>query len=150
MPLPASLPAQILETSPEAILVSSRDGLIRYWNPSAQRLFGFSAAEVEGQSMDLIIPERLRGRHWGGWDQVMASGATRYGAGDLLAVPALHKEGRQLSVEFSIQLLRDPAGQIEWVVASFRDVTARFARDKALKLQLKELSARLGGLPGRE
>jgi PAS domain S-box-containing protein len=71
----------------------------------------------------------------------MASGVTRYGQGQLLAVPALHKDGRQLSVEFSIQLLKDGAGRIEWVVAVFRDVTARFQRDKALKPRVKELEA---------
>ena len=144
MTLPADLPARILQGSPDAVLVADREGLTRSWNAAAERLFGFTAAETEGKSMDLIIPERLRARHWHGWDQVMEKGVTRYGAGELLAVPALHKDGRQLSVEFSIQLLRDAAGRIEWVVAIFRDVTERFARDKALKLQLKELTAKLG------
>jgi PAS domain S-box-containing protein len=142
MSLPSDLPARILEGSPDAVLVADRQGLVRSWNAAAERVFGFSAAEAEGKSMDLIVPERLRGRHWQGWDQVMERGVTRYGAGELLAVPALHKDGRQLSVEFSIQLLRDGAGRIEWVVAVFRDVTERFARDKALKLQLRELAAK--------
>ncbi len=143
--LPDDLPRRILDGSPDALLVSDRGGAIRGWNAAAERLFGFSAAEALGQSMDLIIPERLRGRHWGGWDHVMETGVTRYGAGQLLAVPAAHKDGRQLSVEFSIQLLKDGAGRIEWVVALFRDVTERFQRDKALKLRLKELEARAGG-----
>ena len=108
------------------------------WNGAATRLFGFGAEEAVGASMELFIPERLRGRHWGGWDQVMASGTTRYGDGQLLAVPALHKDGRQLSVEFSIQLLKGEDGQIEWVVAIFRDVTERFQKDKDLRLRLKE------------
>jgi nitric oxide dioxygenase len=139
--LPDDLPRRILEGSPDAVLVSDRGGAIRGWNGAAERLFGFTEAEALGASMDLIVPERLRARHWGGWDQVMASGVTRYGAGQLLAVPALHQDGRQLSVEFSIQLLKDGAGRIEWVVAVFRDVTERFQRDKALKLRLKELEA---------
>jgi PAS domain S-box-containing protein len=142
--LPDALHRRILDGSPDAVLISGRDGLVAGWNRSAERLFGFTAAEAVGGSMDLIIPERLRGRHWGGWDQVMASGVTRYGAGELLAVPALHKDGRQLSVEFSIQLLTDEAGAIEWVVAIFRDVTERFQRDKALRLRLKELEAKAG------
>ena len=143
--LPDDLPRRILDGSPDALLVSDRGGAIRGWNAAAERLFGFSAAEALGQSMDLIIPERLRGRHWSGWDHVMETGVTRYGAGQLLAVPAAHKDGRQLSVEFSIQLLEDGAGRIEWVVALFRDVTERFQRDKALRLRLKELEARAGG-----
>jgi PAS domain S-box-containing protein len=146
--LPDDLPRRILDGSPDAVLVSDRAGVIRGWNGAATRLFGFAAAEALGASMDLIVPERLRGRHWGGWEQVMASGVTRYGAGQLLAVPALHQDGRQLSVEFSIQLLEDGAGRIEWVVAVFRDVTERFQRDKALKLRVKELEAKAAG-PGR-
>ena len=142
--LPDELPRRILEGSPDAVLVSDRGGAIRGWNGAAARLFGFPREEALGASMDLIIPERLRGRHWGGWDQVMESGVTRYGDGQLLAVPALHKDGRQLSVEFSIQLLKDGGGRIEWVVAVFRDVTERFQRDKALRLRLKELEAKAG------
>ncbi len=142
--LPDDLPRRILEGSPDAVLVSDRAGAIRGWNAAAERLFGFAAAEALGASMDLIIPERLRGRHWGGWDQVMETGVTRYGDGQLLAVPASHKDGRQLSVEFSIQLLKDGAGRIEWVVAIFRDVTERVQKDNALKLRLKELEANVG------
>lgn len=142
--LPDDLPRRILDGSPDAVLVSDRAGAIRGWNAAAERLFGFPASEALGVSMDIIVPERLRGRHWGGWDHVMETGVTRYGDGQLLAVPALHKDGRQLSVEFSIQLLKDPAGRIEWVVAIFRDVTERFQRDKALKLRLKELEAKAG------
>lgn len=143
--LPDDLPRRILEGSPDAVLVSDRGGAIRGWNGAAQRLFGFTATEAIGASMDLVIPERLRGRHWDGWDRVMETGVTRYGDGQLLAVPAMHKDGRQLSVEFSIQLVKDAAGRIEWVVAVFRDVTERFQKDKALKLRLRELEAKAGG-----
>jgi len=144
-PLPGDLCRRILEGSPDAVLVSGRDGLIKAWNEGCARLFGFGEQEAIGQSMDLIIPERLRGRHWQGWDHTMETGTTRYGGGQLLAVPAAHKDGRTLSVEFSIQLLRDETGKIEWVVAIFRDVTERFQRDKAQKLRLKELEAKAGG-----
>src|SRR5512145_3163354 len=124
--LPHDLAARILDGSPDAVLVCDRTGVVRYWNPAAERVFGFCDAEAVGASMDLIIPERLRARHWAGWETAMKSGATRYGEGQLLAVPALHKDGRQISIEFSIQLLKDGDGQIEWVVAVIRDVTQRF------------------------
>jgi len=142
--LPTGLAQRLLDGSPDAILVSDRAGVTRYWNAAATRLFGFSEAEALGASMDLIVPERLRGRHWDGWEKVMKTGVTRYGDGQLLAVPATHKDGRTLSVEFSIQLLRDEAGAIAWVVAIFRDVTERFQKDKALRLRLKELEAKAG------
>lgn len=144
-PIPHDLPLRILDGSPDAILVSDPAGTVRYWNAAAERVFGFSASEALGASMDFIIPERLRGRHWAGWEAVMRSGVTRYGQGQLLAVPALHKDGRQLSIEFSIQLAKDAGGQIEWVIAVFRDVTERFAREKALRAQLKALEAKPGG-----
>ena len=141
-PLPDDLPHRVLDGSPDAVLFADPSGVVRYWNRSAERVFGFSADEALGASMELIIPERLRSRHWAGWEKTMSTGVTQYGAGQLLAVPALHKDGRQLSIEFSIQLLKDAGGRIEWVVAVFRDVTERFAREKALRAQLKALEAR--------
>jgi PAS domain S-box-containing protein len=144
--IPAELPQRILEGSPDAVLVADPDGQVRYWNAAAERIFGFTATEALGTSMDLIVPERLRARHWNGWNQVMHTGVTRYDHGQLLAVPALHKDGRQLSIEFSIQLLKDGAGRIAWVVAVIRDVTERFQREKALRAQLAQRTA--GGPSG--
>jgi PAS domain S-box-containing protein len=135
--LPFDLPGRILDGSPDGILVCDAAGQVRYWNHTAERVFGFSRAEALGASLDLIVPERLRERHWTGWKTVMATGQTRYGEGQLLAVPALHKDGRQISIEFSIQLLEDTAGRIEWVVAVIRDVTERYHREKALRAELK-------------
>ena len=139
---PESLAARIVAGSPEAILFADREGVIRLWNAGAEAIFGWTEAETVGRSMDLIIPERLRTRHWDGWKRVMQTGVTRYGGGDLLAVPALRKDGSTISIEFSIQLLRDDAGAILGPVAVIRDVTARWQRDKELRLRLKELEAR--------
>ena len=86
--------------------------------------------------MDLIIPERLRARHWAGWETAMRTGATRYGEGQLLAVPALRKDGRQISIEFSIQLLKGVDDAVEWLVAFIRDVTERYDREKRLRAHL--------------
>jgi PAS domain S-box-containing protein len=141
--LPDDLPRRVLDGSPDAVLICDRAGTVRYWNRSAERVFGFSSADALGVSMDLIIPERLRGRHWAGWEGTMKTGVTRYGEGQLLAVPALHRDGRQISIEFSIQLLKDAAGQIEWVVAVVRDVTERYAREKELRAQLKSMEAKV-------
>jgi PAS domain S-box-containing protein len=137
--IPDDLPKRILDGSPDAVLISDRDGAVRYWNVGAERIFGFSTSEVLGRSMDLIIPERLRARHRAGWEKVMETGSTRYGDGQLLSVPALRKDGRPLSIEFSIQLLKDTGGRIEWVVAVIRDGTERFEREKALRAKLRTL-----------
>jgi PAS domain S-box-containing protein len=137
--LPAGLPDRILDCSSDAIVVCNSMGLVRFWNHGAERVFGFSAAEALGCSLDLIIPERLRARHWAGWKSAMRTGYTSYAEGQMLAVPALRKGGRQISIEFSIQLLRGTNDEIEWIVAIIRDVTERYTRDKALRAELRAL-----------
>jgi PAS domain S-box-containing protein len=139
---PDSIGARIVAGAPEAILFADRDGAIRLWNAGAEAMFGWTAAEVLGRSLDIIIPERLRSRHWDAWSRTMETGVTRYGAKDLLAVPAIRKDGSTLSIEFSIQLLRDDDGSILGPVAIVRDVTARWQREKELRARLKELEAK--------
>jgi PAS domain S-box-containing protein len=134
--LPHDLPLRILDGSPDAILICDRSGIVRYWNAAAERVFGFHAAEVLETSMNLIIPEPFRARHWAGWEDAMRTGITRYGEGHLLAVPALHKDGRRISIEFSIQFVKDTEGHTKWVVAVIRDVTERYLREKALRAQI--------------
>jgi PAS domain S-box-containing protein len=130
---------RILEGSPDAILVCDRSGTLRYWNRGAERVFGFLDTEAVGRSMDLIIPDRLRARHWAGWQKAIGTGVTAYDDGRLLAVPALHQDGRQISIEFSLQMLKNAHGDVEWVVAVIRDVTERYNRQKNLEAELKAL-----------
>jgi len=130
--------ARVVAGASDAILFADREGIVRLWNRGAEEMFGWSAAEAVGKSMDLIIPERLRARHWEGWRRVMETGVTRYGK-DVLAVPAARKDGTTISIEFTIQLIRDDAGRILGPAAIVRDVTARFQREKELRLRLKEL-----------
>ena len=138
-----AIAARIVEETGDAVLFADREGVVRLWNRGAERMFGFSAAEAIGQSMDFIIPERLRQRHWDGWKRVMETGVTRYGT-EVLAVPAVRKDGQTLSIEFTIQLIRDASGRILGPSAVIRDVTARFKREKELRARLKELEARDG------
>jgi PAS domain S-box-containing protein len=132
---------RIVEGAGDAVLFADREGIIRFWNTGASATFGWSAAEALGSSMDLIIPERLRGRHWGGWDEVMKTGHTRYGR-DILAVPASRKDGAPLSIEFTIQMVRDDEGKLLGASAIIRDVTDRFTRDRAMRKRLAELEAK--------
>jgi PAS domain S-box-containing protein len=132
---------RIVEGAGDAILFADRDGKIRFWNAGAAAMFGWSAVEAVGNSMDLIIPERLRGRHWAGWDEVMKSGHTRYGK-DILAVPASRKDGTPLSIEFTIQLVWDDAGAVVGASAIIRDVTERWTRDRETRKRLTELEAK--------
>jgi PAS domain S-box-containing protein len=131
-----------VEGSRDAIIFADAGGLIRLWNAGAEAVFGFPAWEVLGQSLDLIIPENLRARHWEGYRQTMATGVTQY-AQELLAVPALRKDSTRISVEFTIALVRDEAGELLGTAAILRDVTARWERDKQLRQRLADLEAQL-------
>ena len=132
--LNSSLLNGILQSSSEAIMASDvKKGRILFWNPGATRIFGFDATEALGQSLDLIIPEKLRARHWQGYRHVMETGQSRYSEGDLLSVPALTKDGRRISVEFTIAILRDDHGNMIGMASVMRDSTARFDEMKSLR-----------------
>ncbi|MGH2585277.1 MAG: PAS domain-containing protein [Dehalococcoidia bacterium] len=131
---------QIVEHTPDAIIFADHEGLIRLWNAGAEAMFGYTAGEAIGQSLDLIVPERLRDRHWEGYHRVMKTGETKYGA-ELLAVPGARKDGERISLEFSVALLRDDAGAVLGVAAVLRDVTARWQQERELRERIKALEA---------
>jgi len=131
----------IVDESPTAMLFADREGRIRLWNAGATAMFGYSREEALGQSMDLIVPERQRARHWEGWEKVMATGVTRYGR-EPLAVPALRKDGSRISIEFNILLVRGPAGEMAGAAAYFQDVTVRWQQQKEMKARLQALEAK--------
>lgn len=133
---------QLLDDAPEAILVADKDGVIRFWNKGAEQIFGHTAAEALGQSLDLIIPENLRARHWEGYRRVMASGETKYKTG-LLSSPGITKDGSRVSLEFSMVLLRDEAGSMQGCASIMRDVTQRWQKERELKERLAACEAKL-------
>lgn len=132
---------KIIEGASDAIIFADREGIIRLWNEGAEAVFGFRSEEALGQTLDIIIPEQLRERHWQGYQKVMASGVSRYGR-ELLAVPAMRHAGVRISVEFSMVLVRDAAAEIVGSAAIIRDVTERWQREKALKGRLAALDAK--------
>ena len=133
---------QIVDGASDAIVVADVAGTIRYWNAGAEAMFGHGAPEAIGQRLDLIIPEAQRARHWDGYHRVMETGTTRY-AEKVLAVPALHRDGRRLSIEFRVILLSTPDGAPSGIAAVIRDVTDRWHEDRALRRRLQELEDEL-------
>jgi PAS domain S-box-containing protein len=131
----------VLQGAADAIVASDAEGIIRFWNPGAARIFGFTAEEAVGRSLDIIIPERLRARHWDGYRETMQTGQSRYGGGDLLSVPSQRKDGTPLSIEFTIAAMKDPQGRMAGIVAIMRDATQRFQDMKALRQQLRKTAA---------
>jgi len=142
--LPAGFLDRLVRDCPDAVIYADAGGVIRFWNAAATRIFGYGEAEALGASLDLIIPERLRLRHWQGYGEVMQGRPSRYGEGALLAVPARHKDGRQISVEFTILPVCDPAGALLGIAAFLRDATARFEEVRSLRRELAALKAQAG------
>ncbi len=138
----------VVREAPEALVVCDPSGTIVLWNGGAERIFGYAADEALGENLDLIIPEKQRARHWAGYEKTMATGVTKYGGAELLKVPATHRDGRRLSIEFSVALLRDDEGKIVGIMAVIRDSTERWAADRELKLRLNEAERKLRELSG--
>jgi PAS domain S-box-containing protein len=132
---------QFVDAVGDGVIVCDAAGTITVWNPASTRIFGFTAEEALGQSLDLIIPERQRQRHWDGYHKTMATGETRYGS-DLLRVPALHKEGKPLSIAFTVAMLHDPDGKVSSIIAIVRDETVRWSEERSLKTRLAQLEAK--------
>jgi PAS domain S-box-containing protein len=128
----------VVERTDHAVVVADPDGVIVFWNPAAEAMFGHPRSAAIGQSLDLIIPDKLRDRHWDGYRRVMATGETDY-AGRTLAVPALRADGTRISVEFTVTLLEDDAGAVAAIAAIVRDVTAQWEERRALQRRLAEL-----------
>lgn len=135
-------PAALLGALGDALVVSDVEGRVIVWNAGAERMFGWSADEALGQRMDMFIPERLRQRHWEGYDQSMQTGHTKY-AHDVLRVPAVDKAGRAMSIAFTVFMLFGPDGRPSACGSVIRDETDRFAQDRALRKRIAELEAQL-------
>lgn len=126
-----ALLAQLFRDLADAVVIADRSGTIVFWNDAATALFGWSALEVGGKTLELIVPERLWARHDAGYTRVMETGHTEYG-NRLLQVPTRHRDGHTFSIAFTVTLLyrrdfRLPVG----VAAVIRDDTANFEARRA-------------------
>jgi PAS domain S-box-containing protein len=130
-----------IQSAGDAIVAAGTDGTILLWNRAAERIFGYTEAEALGHSLDLIIPQRLRIRHWEGYRRVMQTGETRYGT-EVLRVPAVHKDGRRLSIAFTVALLYAPTQEIQAIAAIIRDETNLWEEERALRKRIAELEAK--------
>lgn len=139
--------AQLVANAGDAIVVSDRDGAIVVWNAAAERIFGYTPDEALGHSLDLITPDRHRKRHWDGYRKSMETGTTRYGA-EVLRVPALHKDGRALSIAFTVCMLFDADETVTGVTAVIRDETERWNAERALRKRLAELESEFTATAG--
>lgn len=135
-----ALALQLLDQSPDAVIFAGTDGVIRYWNAAATRVFGHGAEAAAGQSLDLIIPEQFREAHWTGYDRALAAGETKY-AGQALATRAVRGDGETIYVELGFAIVKDRSGAVIGALATARDITERFNRDRDMRRRLRELEA---------
>jgi PAS domain S-box-containing protein len=134
--------AALVAAAGDAVVVSDPDGAITVWNPAATRIFGYTAEEAIGRSLDLITPERQRKRHWDGYAKTMKTGVTKYGA-DVLRVPAIHKDGHALSIAFTVAMLHGPDDRVTGIAAIIRDETQRWNDERDLRRRLADLESRV-------
>lgn len=138
--------ASLVQQAPDAMIFAGRDGVIRVWNPAAERVFGFTAEAAIGQDLNIIIPEALRDRHWEGYDRALAAGDTKY-RGQSLPTKALKADGSEIYVELSFAIVHGPSGDVIGAMAQARDITERFERDRAARRRLRELQEALDAKP---
>jgi PAS domain S-box-containing protein len=140
----ATLCERIVASMPEAVIFADREGVIRLWNPGAESLFGYAGPEAVGQSLDILIPDDLRSRHWEGYRAAIVAGRTRLAA-RALPTRAVRKGGETFYVELSFAIIRGEGGAAIGALAVGRDITERRAKDRARRQRLADLEAALAG-----
>jgi PAS domain S-box-containing protein len=133
-----SIEERIIQNAADAIIMADASGKITLWNAGAERLFGFSAAEALTRTLDIIIPEGQQKRHWEGFNHVMRTGVTKYGA-QLLRVPGVRKDRSRVSITFTVSLLKDAAGSVEGIFAIVRDDSERWETERMLRRRIAQI-----------
>lgn len=144
----SQLATTLVEQSPDAIIFAGTDGMIVVWNDAAQRVFGHSAEAAVGQSLDLIIPEQFRNAHWTGYDRALEAGETKY-RGQALTTRATRADGETIYVDLGFEIVKDASGTVIGALATARDITERFNRERETRRELRELreAAKGGAAP---
>ena len=138
------LASWLIEQSPDAMIYSDIQGRVRVWNAAASKMFGFSAEQAIGQSLDIIIPEKLRKAHWRGFDAAIAAGVTKH-SGKPMPTKALRADGSEFYTEMGFAVIFNNQGEVVGTVAQARDITERFEKGRAERQRLQELEKRLAG-----
>jgi PAS domain S-box-containing protein len=132
----------LIDQAPDAMIFADREGMIRAWNPAAERIFGYSSQEALGASLDVIIPERFREAHWRGYNQALAAGSTKY-SGAALPTRSMRKDGSTIYVELTFAIVRDSSGGVIGALAHARDISERWEREREQRRRLAELEAQV-------
>jgi PAS domain S-box-containing protein len=134
-----------VEQIPDAVIFADREGIVRIWNDGAQAVFGYTAADMLGKGLDVIIPEDLRQRHNQGFDRAMANGHTRLG-NRVMTTRSIQNNESRLYVDLSFAVIKDESGLAIGALAVGRNATERYLSDRALRKRVAEMEERLKGL----
>jgi PAS domain S-box-containing protein len=137
----------IIETSRDAIVAADQEGRVRYWNPAAQVMFGYTAEEMSGQPLTRIMPERFRDAHTAGMSRFISTGQSRV-IGQTVELAGLRKDGTEFSLELSLaSWTRDGEAMFAAII---RDVTERKKQEQLIRKQAEEARKQLEIMFGRE
>jgi PAS domain S-box-containing protein len=99
-------------------LVTDREGVIRQWDSTCVRVFGYSSEEAIGETLDLVVPTPLQARHWRGFNKAVATGQLKR-PGKTLKVPAVHKSSKIISLQIdNATLIRGADGSVDAVTVT--------------------------------
>jgi PAS domain S-box-containing protein len=109
-----------------AIVLASRDGIVRFWSSGAERLFGYRAADIVGHTIEVLIPEEFRARHWAGWDRAWELGQVPEGRASMIPVKCADEATRRFAGRLTA--VCGPRGQLVaamavWSAPSDADTT---------------------------
>jgi PAS domain S-box-containing protein len=104
-----------------AMIVADRDGIIREWNAAAEHIFGYSASEAIGRTLDLIVSEEERDDHWRNYRRVIATNIINYTPDHILDVEGVRKDGSRVILDAMLKPTRDASGRITAITAHFHE-----------------------------
>ncbi len=121
----------VVETADDAILTMTRDGLIRSFNPGAERTFGYKAEEAVGQPLRMLMPERFRGPHEEGFRRYLKTGEAHVVGKGPVELAGLRKSGEEFPLELSLGEMR--SGDNLMFTGVIRDITDRKRAEEAVR-----------------
>ena len=133
-----ALTTHIINAAVDGVVCADVSGRISFWNPACHTLFGWTAEEAIGRSLDLIVPEEHRAAHHGGFARFMTGGAPKL-IGRAVEVPAVRKDGSELTIELTLAAWSEVGRPV--VGAIIRDVTQRKLAEAALARARDEAEA---------